>query len=388
VITLHKIIPCIAITSSKQIIGSILKNLLIFAHHNEAQIFIKNDSFKKFPELCTEQYNVYSSGSDFLAVIGEGITNTLVHLSIIFTHFKNNNIVITKAINMGVAGAIDSTLLLDSVYKVSQSYGEDEFKSFQTSHQLDRDALECLTTKKRIFNLKELGAQIHLASLVDRELWAIGFVCRSQNVKLTSYKVVSDFLGSDTEKLCETIHLQAENFSQKLYEFYKNQFLEVISVQKNQQDSLCSEESLKTLIKRGFYMGQTQKRTYKKLYNSLSSQFQNNSQIFEKLEVEQLLLLKKRPKELSSLLLKNMERLLNPLKDHIEMAVTDCLGPLQKGGWKITSDPQREEKQIEIKAKINDIKDYYKLSSSLKNFSLSNWNSIFDGNWDDQQNIH
>src|SRR5690606_352944 len=60
----------------------------------------------------------------------------------------------------------------------------------------------------------------HFAKMVDRELWGLCFALKGQKVKISSFKLISDRAGSETN--CFDIKEMSEEYSQKLSEFYLN----------------------------------------------------------------------------------------------------------------------------------------------------------------------
>lgn len=189
--------------------------LVTFAHKGEAQAFIK----RKFKQSLDFHFPGVFKGEDGLLLIsGEGIQMTTIRLTAVLTYFSHK---IDRVLNLGIAGGITDTLELNQIYGIRkvfhQFHNKGCYPGFECKETHSR--FDCVTALDRLYDQKYAESLSQLASIVDRELWAIGSVCREFNLPFKSYKLISDIIGKRTDK--KEIVSRADFYSKHLFDFYK-----------------------------------------------------------------------------------------------------------------------------------------------------------------------
>jgi len=190
--------------------------LLTIAHKGEAQEFIK----KKFTQPVDYHFpGIYRGGEDLLILTGEGIESSILRVSSVLTYFGNK---IDRVLNIGIAGALLSTLQINQIYGIRQiyreSHEENDFPSF--SCMATHSKTDCITVHNGVSNIKITQLRTQIAAICDRELWGIGLTCSHYQIPFKSYKLISDFAGADID--IEEIKSKASTYSKHLFDFYKN----------------------------------------------------------------------------------------------------------------------------------------------------------------------
>ena len=187
------------------------KPLLLFAHKGEAQAFF---SHCKHHPMALESLPAYENDSYFLLITKEGLQETTKNLTWFLASYAD---VISKIINLGIAGALSAELKLADIYSIRTIYGEEQFNNFKTADL--KSVIDIISAKNRITNIEDAQRLFVTAPLVDREAWAIGSVANKFNKELYCYKLVSDFAdGKDTFK---QIKEKAADYSERLYQYYQ-----------------------------------------------------------------------------------------------------------------------------------------------------------------------
>ena len=190
--------------------------LLTIAHHGEAQEFIK----RKYKQAVDFHFKgLYRSDDGMLLVSGEGIQMTSMHLAAVYTYFSHQ---IDRIINMGIAGSLRSDLQINQIYGVRTVHHEmggiQGYPSFNCRETLSK--LDCVSAVQPVLTDQYARQLAPIAAIVDRELWAVGSVCKLFSLPLKSYKLISDRAGNQTK--AEEILSKAPKFSKHLFDFYKN----------------------------------------------------------------------------------------------------------------------------------------------------------------------
>lgn len=335
--------------------------LLHFAHRAEAQQFIQHFGAKLIPELFSD---VYQTSELIILISGEGTTKTHNKLAFLLGKFN-----ITKVINLGIAGVLDTSIELDQIVKVRTSYAFiGNGAKFHSYTSMDSSLYDCITTDQRVLNnemAKKLGP---FAQLVDRELWAVASCCHLLKIPFESFKYLSDYAGDQTQ--CLDLKNKAQFFSQKLLEAYLDSPAEIEII-----------ESLETT--NDFYMTFSQKHQFNKLVNALMIKWEcSDSEVLEKVNAKEIFNQDIRPKEKTILLLKELEDNLTPIKKVIEQKLNSSVSTLIECGAHISFDKALEKKEFQIRMSINSQTNVNKLSQALNDFSFESFENIMDGKFD------
>lgn len=187
------------------------KPLLLFAHRGEAKTFFTHDNLQPFSQIFPR---AFENSRYYLLITNEGFQETTENL----THFlaiHHNQI--SKIINMGVAGSLNDKTTLETVYPIKTIYGENEFKSFNI--QTPDACHDLISSKTSVDDSEKAKTLSSIASIVDREAWAIASIAKKFNLDFYCYKLISDRANSkDIHKQVKEKHII---YSQKLYNFYK-----------------------------------------------------------------------------------------------------------------------------------------------------------------------
>jgi nucleoside phosphorylase len=186
--------------------------LLTFAHRGEAQHFLKYDNYKS---LDYEFIELFTNEKDYLLITGEGIESTSERMNSVLQTVRDD---ISNIINMGITGALDKKLQLESVHSIRKVYLEDEDKFFQSADT--KANINCITAKNRVMNEKYSKQLFQIAPIVDRELWTCAHLCNKYQLLWVSLKLISDYAGSgiDSKKIIK----KSKQYSLKLYNYYKS----------------------------------------------------------------------------------------------------------------------------------------------------------------------
>ncbi len=184
--------------------------LLTFAHRGEAQHFLKYDNYKSFD---FEFNGLYRNKENYVLITGEGLESTNKKMGEVL---RQSNYSISKVINLGIAGALDSNLDLESIHSVKLIKKENENETFQSSDVYAN--IDCISALNRVLDETYKKTLSKRAQIVDRELWACAKVCNKYQVPIYSFKLISDYAGSTTG--LNKIIQKSKGYSKKLFDFY------------------------------------------------------------------------------------------------------------------------------------------------------------------------
>lgn len=184
--------------------------LIHFAHKNEAQHFLK---FWEASIVDTNNPCLFKSNNSkiYFLISLEGIENTLLQLTYALSYISFNKLPYPRAIcNIGIAGCLSNDYnLFDIVIpqKIirTNSFNKPTDKAFYLDHSIfnpihDFKFCETMVTAAHsIMDKDEKNELTKLASLVDRELWAVAKVAKHFNLPIASLKLISDFASSADE---------------------------------------------------------------------------------------------------------------------------------------------------------------------------------------------
>lgn len=186
--------------------------LLTFAHHGEAQHFLRNDDFRP---VKFQFDGLFKNEKNYLLLTGEGLETTHKRIESVLKNIENE---ISEVINFGIAGALVEDIELDSIHYVKQIKKENEIKNYQI--QNTKKGLDCISALHRVQDINYRNRLKSEAQIVDCELWAIADVCSIYKLPVFSIKLISDYAGqaTDTKRIIQ----KAKKYSKNLYEFYNS----------------------------------------------------------------------------------------------------------------------------------------------------------------------
>ena len=186
-------------------------NLLTFAHRGEAQQFLKVDNYQPVEFSFN---GLHKNKESYLLIIGEGLESAKERMA---AFLSQPNLSVSKVFNLGIAGALDENLNLESIHRVKQIFNENANETFRTSDVYAE--IDCISALDRVNDANYRNRLVKNAQIVDRELWAIAKVCDKNQLPFYSFKLISDYAysPSDLQKIIQNSKLHSKN----LYNFFK-----------------------------------------------------------------------------------------------------------------------------------------------------------------------
>lgn len=334
--------------------------LIVIAHRGEAQEFIKNLHLKADDSLP----GLYANSEVALVISGEGIFEVFTKLPFIFA--KHN---ITKVLNYGIAGALTNILEIGQIVSIRTVYGFNETRPKFHSYTSDSKnaKYDCITTDERVLS-DDFAKQINpFAHIVDRELWAIAKCCGQYKIPFESYKLISDFAGSETA--CFDIKEMALEYSESLFEEYL---------------TLTECLSLETVdIPTPIAMSFSNKAKYKKIMTALCArEDQSFEQILAELDIEEIKTLDIKPKTKASILIEKLDTRLNPLRNKINKQLNVHFKIFTDIGAKVKIDPKLETQKFTISIDVNTQKNLTNLKTAIESFEFEKIQKLWNGELD------
>lgn len=322
-----------------------------FAHKKEASAFL---TFSKPLKLKTSFGELYQNDLGFILISGEGIVKTLKAMTIVLSM----GLEITRIINIGVAGAINTTLKIGAIFSVRTVYAQiadhQEYLSFSSDGELD-----CMTTTNRIINKDQLEKINYLAPIVDRELWAVANVAKTFNLPFESFKLISDYAG--TIDNCDDIIAKAEIYSTKLVNHTIN------------LNAKNPKPIFKVNLPQGFHFTQSLKNQYQRLVSKVN---------IDEIDIETIISEYPNPKDRSLVLITKMRSLANPIEQQATHKLDILVKPLRDIGAEVYFDPKLEKENFKISMDINSDKNISNLLKALNEISYKDFNEILNGEFD------
>jgi nucleoside phosphorylase len=348
--------------------------LLSFAHRNEAQCFFEHFQFSSSQDFT----GLWIDESEDLAILitGEGQFESLQILSSLLATDRP----ISKVINLGVAGALNSKLTNQEVYQVRTAYlsleNNPQFKSFPIQQFEHFKTCDCLTSSKRILKQETRSNLSPIADIVDRELWSLGFACSKAKVPLYAIKVISDSDNNDTKNICEEVKELAQEFSAILLQSFLAYY-----TQKSIKETDCIETDhplYQLLNDKNLYFTVSMKRKFKTLISKIIAKNEDitKGQLIGHCSEDYS------KKENALIVIANLTAILNPLRTEVETQLKELTKPLVKTGWTIKYDSNIEDKWISVSSKIQSPSQLHNLTKTLSSFPIEEWQDIFDGKSD------
>jgi nucleoside phosphorylase len=335
-------------------------NLLVFAHRGEAQEFL--NYFKLKP--CEFYFDgLYTADELMLLITGEGPDNVYTRLGAVIAAYPS----IDNIINLGIAGALNSKLELNTIHKVGTVYAfKDDAPAFHSS-TASLDGVDLVTVEKRVVDNSFAQKLRPIADMVDREAHAIGQVCRRLKKQFLAYKLISDYAGEQTQ--CFDIKKRALFYSNTLLEFYLK--LDFHQSEIDSDHDFIKSESL--------HMSFTQKNEVAKLLDSLSLIEKKTSlAIWNELDIQQYVQIDN-PKLRTKKLIQDLYYRVNPLMMEIDQRLLKVTHDLRRIGADVHFDPKFERKGFQLKMTINNQGNVNRLKQALDTFQFEQVNRVFEG---------
>lgn len=337
------------------------QTLFVFAHYGEAQAFIEHFQLEKNGD------DLFSHEQIDLLITGEGHYSVIRKLTDYLARHKP-----LRIINLGLAGALRNEIS-QNIYAVRTCYSfnpEIEFKSFTTSYAGDHPQADCLSYFSRLKDeviKKELS---HFASLVDREVWAIGYVCHDYQLPFFSFKLVSDEANEATR--CELISAKAHESSEKLLNFYLTLPAFSIAQEKTKIDLPFATVTQHRMIEQQLkYLALTQNTSMEEVWDALKDEN----------EIKEILASKRRPKDQTKLILDYLQRERYPEIAKFKEELSKLLRPYQEKNLEIKCN-DFEEAELDIHLKIKDSSDLESFIKKMNHFPFDKFSDLFEGTSD------
>jgi nucleoside phosphorylase len=185
--------------------------LITIAHKAEAQAFIKRKH-----NIPVEFYftGIYRHEDEILLLTGSKMETVMDRIRQVLIYYGKN---ITNILNMGIAGALHDSLQLNQIYGIGNIYFENSSEIYQSANP--RPQIDCISVTQAVVDNNRAKKLARTALCVDMELWGMAKVAQENNISLRSYKLISDYAGSETDLL--KIKNNAPIFSKHLFDFYK-----------------------------------------------------------------------------------------------------------------------------------------------------------------------
>ncbi|GAB4016412.1 MAG: hypothetical protein Fur0010_16180 [Bdellovibrio sp.] len=346
------------------------RQLLVFAHRGEAQVFLKE---LKLTSISFSFDGLYSNDKYVLLICGEGEITAAVRTASVLAHFKDIN----HILNFGICGSLNTNLKIKDCYEIknvfAQRQTEFEFKSFSSKRISKRPHLDLITSSYRVLEKEQADHLSVIAPLVDRELWGIAFSAQQMKIPFSSIKLISDLAGSGGE-ICQNIREEALEWSNCLYdEFLK---IEDTHVENNLLDFQIPQELS------DFHFTISQKRELKNLIQSFNSKKVTLNQVLSHIDENLLQDKKLRPKDKTSLLLKLMTEQLNPFHAKIKQLLNKEVEVLNSGVFRLAYDPTFESDELNLHARISHDRHIEQLRQGLNKLDYQKIKQILRGEID------
>lgn len=342
--------------------------LFVFAHRGEALSFIQNFHFKPVDFVFN---GLMSNERDLLLICGEGPQSASEKTTSTLAVFHQQ---IETVINLGIAGSLVPKLTIGDHAWIRSSYAQNgekcEFKSYTTKMHTNVD---CITSFSRVTTQEQKKELSPFADIVDRELWSVASAAHLFKKEFLALKLISDEIsGADA---CQLIKEDAPKFSQKLFDLYseKCSHFPVNKHEITTEQNLFNDER--------FYFTTTQSRRLTQLLHGLKVKglLTTESELNKLCQELVLEFPDKSAKDLSRLLLSELDLKLNPLKRQIKSQIETALLPLSDAGIVANYDGELESSTITISHSIRSAKDQKRLVLALEHFNYQKIKDIFDG---------
>lgn len=334
--------------------------LITIAHLGEAQGLIERFNLKKSSET------LYVGSLFNLLLTGEGPFEAAIS-----TAAELGRADYQEVINLGICGALQTSLEIGSIFEVRSLYlsidGKPQFRSFPLSDK----GIDLLTSFERVLDPEKAQKLRGVAKLIDREAWGGAYAAKEAKVKFRSFKIISDHAGSIGA--CELVREKAEEFSQRLTSFFAENLLNTSSAQMEDSHTLGPE----------FYFSFSNTHRLSGLIQKLTLlRGVERSMILNQLPLQDLKDQKISPKERGKLLLEILENELDPFQGMIKKEISELKAEWERRGVKLLFDPRLEEEKITFSFEAKDSESLLSNLQKLESFNFDPISKIFKGEVD------
>lgn len=351
--------------------------LLTFAHRGEARAFLHEFKTTLLFENLYQLDTPYSGLKVFLLITGEGFDNSMSSLSFVLGKYPE----IKEVINYGVCGLlckdavskISELVSIATVYADSSSRENDKmsFKSF-TLHCKSNEAMDLVTTHERILDRDKANFLDNFAPLVDRELWAQAFAAHKVAVKISSFKVISDYADGE---ICQQVKVDAPVWSDKLLRHFIS-FCESPNHEDKKGPSFLDRFLLES---NAFHITLSQERVLERILQAHHIKGNAFDDLKEDIGFRELELEKKRPKDRTKALISFLSDALNPMEAKLKRELELITYGLEKQGVQVKHDQDLEKVLLHISTTLESHEDFKRLALALENFPFKQWSAVLRG---------
>lgn len=341
--------------------------LLTFAHRGEARSFL--DRLDLTP---IHGNTLYRFKEGLLLITGEGLFEAMNAVAKTVTEFPS----ISKIINLGVAGALDSELTQNEIVQVRTVYleleGKPQFHSFSTENiDTPFKTVDCLTSTRRILDQSTANELLPFAAIVDRELWAIARAVKEEKTPLISLKVISDLPSEETAEICQVVKDEVDHYSRLLFDAWK-------SIIDNEEGP---EEAEELPFAEHFHFTTSMRTSLTKKLSQLHIKYPGET-LEDLINFESIINKEIRPKDKANELIHEINGLLNPYRVDLEKRLSRLTPGLKSAGLSPSFDPNLEKVQLHIKGTMTSKKDIDKAIAQLEKFDFDQLKTILEGELD------
>ncbi len=352
--------------------------LLTFAHRGEARAFLQEfkgqQVFPDFYQLNTP----YEGLSVYLLLTGEGFNDSMATLSFALGRYPE----ISEVINYGVCGLLrrDCGLEVNDLVEVSTvyadaPYGEDKAMAFK-SFTLKRERVpnrDLVSTHERVLSREKADYLDNFAPLVDRELWAQAYCAQKLGVKLSSFKVISDYADGE---ICQQVKEEAALWSDQMLRHFRES-----CDSPNLEYGQSSPSYLEVFLEgsKDFHITLSQERALERILQAHHIKGNDFSELKEKMNYQELLSEKKRPKDKTKDLILHLTNALNPLEAKLRRQLGTLTYGLEKLGAQVKHDQDLDKEKLHLSITLQGQEDFHRLAQALENFPYENWSKVLRG---------
>jgi nucleoside phosphorylase len=341
---------------------NVLKPLLLLAHFGEAESLLSEGAFEKKKEGVLDYFE---NDSYRLLLSGEGKYNVLTSLTHFLAIFAPST---SKIVNLGLAASLEELFALEHSYFVRSSYQavdkalDFEFKSFTTSYY-DKPFVDCLSLDFRLLTGKNLDLYLPIASLVDREAWAIGQVCKYFSLPFIVRKTISDSPYKQATD-CQAVMKNKKHWSDLIAQDFAEQVAPMLNV-----DTAFKEAPLHSIFSdKDFYFTYSMKNLW-----PLKSKFTKN--------LDELILRSKEykftPKERSTWLFSMLSH--NSAQSRIHQELDRCFAEL---GPHVKIREKEDRPDFELQYRFKELEELEALTKMISNIQKEKLNLLLQGKID------
>ncbi len=357
--------------------------LLSFAHRGEAKAFLHEFQSKPLNSEG-DLYQLTGPQNEMMSLLitGEGRDQVLVKLTaaivLLRERFPDRDL---QVINLGVCAGLEAhplKLEKEQILRIATCYGqkglevsEMEFKSFTCTPSIEEEdnfpIADIVSTNARILDAKQAEHFSHFAPLVDRELWATGFVCAQLKCAFSSLKVVSDFADGD---ICARVKEETDRWSDLLLRAFLQKQTSLKGSDTN--DELWPELS-------HLHITVSQERRLRQLLKALNLKGKSKENILEETHFNELIEKDLRPKDKTKLFLESLTNLLNPLEGKLKEALNEVTADMQQAGVSVRFDQGHESEVLHLSTALEKETQINKIITALENFDFNKFRTLMRG---------